>query len=49
VIAAAVGTFWRGVSRFVAIFGCMLLVTFDALGQFATEVGRVTKGLAVET
>ena len=27
----------------------MLLVTFDALGQFATEVGRVTKGLAVET
>ena len=27
----------------------MLLVTFDALRRFATEVGRVTKGLAVET
>jgi len=25
------------------------LVTFDALGRFATDVGRVTKGLAVET
>ena len=48
-IAAAVGTFWRGTSRFVAIFGCMLLVTFDALRWLATEVGGVTNGLAVET
>ena len=47
-VAAAIGTFWKGASRFFAVLGCMGLVTFDTLRRFATEVGGITKRLAVE-
>jgi len=33
---------------FFAVLGCMWLVTFDTLRRFATEVGGMTKRLAVE-
>ena len=47
-VTAAVGTFWGGAGRFCAVFGCMGQVTFNTFWWFTTEVGGMTKGLAVE-
>ena len=48
-VSITVNTGWRGAGGFCTIFRCMRLVAFDATGWFTAVVGRVAKGLTIET
>ena len=49
VLSSTVDTFWGGAGRFWAIFRCVLLIAFYALGGSAAEGWRLSERLAVET